>query len=69
VIEANSKTNLDKSQLAIWGGLLGFGKLSGGIRQAAEAIDLFVGRYLLLTTFAYVGIKFIHFKIWDPVPF
>ena len=29
----------------------------------------FIGRYLLLTTVAYVGIKFVHFKIFDPIPF
>jgi len=34
-----------------------------------RAADLFVGRYLLLTTVAYVAIKFIHFKIFDPIPF
>ena len=37
--------------------------------QGIEALDVFVGRYLLLTTVAYVGIKFVHFKLWDPIPF
>lgn len=36
--------------------------------QVFEALDLFVGRYLLLTTVGYVGIKFVHFKIFDPFP-
>ena len=69
VIEANSDTPREKAELALWGGLLGFGKVAGGARQAIEAVDLFVGRYLLLTTVAYVGIKFVHFKLWDPIPF
>ena len=37
--------------------------------QTVEAADVFVGRYLLLTTVAYVGVKFVHFKIFDPFPF
>ena len=49
--------------------MLGAGKVSQGVREIAEGFDLFVGRYLLLTTVAYVGIKFIHFKVWDPIPF
>ena len=38
-------------------------------REAVEALDLFVGRYLLLATVAYVGLKFVHFKIFDPIPY
>ena len=36
--------------------------------QIVENLDVFVGRYLLLTTVGYVAIKFVHFKIWDPFP-
>ena len=49
--------------------LLGAGKLSELARTSIEAIDLFVGRYLLLTTVAYVGLKFVHYKIIDPFAF
>ena len=45
------------------------GELSGGVRRLVELLDVFVGRYLLLTTVAYVGIKFVHFKLFDPIPF
>ena len=45
------------------------GEVSGGIRRSVEAVDFFVGRYLLLTTVAYVGVKFVHYKIFDPIPF
>ena len=34
----------------------------------AEAVDFFVGRYLLLTTVGYVGLKFVHYKLFDPFP-
>ena len=51
-----------------WGAVFGVGLLAKTIRQAVEALDVFVGRYLLLTTVAYVGIKFVHFKIFDPFP-
>lgn len=42
--------------------------MSKGARQTIEAVDLFVGRYLLFTTVTYVLIKFIHFKLFDPFP-
>ena len=44
------------------------GELSAGVRRAVELLDVFVGRYLLLTTVGYLGIKFIHFKLFDPFP-
>ncbi|KAJ1621270.1 hypothetical protein T492DRAFT_1071734 [Pavlovales sp. CCMP2436] len=48
--------------------LVGTARVAGGAskaaRQSAEALDTFVGRYLLLTTVAYVGVKFVHFKIF-----
>jgi hypothetical protein len=69
VWEANSGDTASQVQFVAWGALLGTGQLTKGIRTVAEAFDLFVGRYLLLTTVAYVGIKFVHFKLWDPIPF
>ena len=69
IVQANSGTTLGKATLAFWGAILGVGRLSGGVRQLVEAADVFVGRYLLLTTVAYVGFKFVHFKLWDPIPF
>jgi hypothetical protein len=48
--------------------LFGSARVAGGVtkvaRQTAEALDTFVGRYLLLTTVGYVGLKFIHFKLF-----
>ena len=66
---ANSDSSARQAQVVAWGALLGAGKVSQGVREIAEGFDLFVGRYLLLTTVAYVGIKFVHFKVWDPIPF
>jgi len=34
----------------------------GGLRKIVEGADIFVGRYLLLTTVGYVGLKFLKFK-------
>jgi len=66
---ANSATTTQQVQVVAWGALFGSGQLCKSVRELAEAFDLFVGRYLLLTTVAYVGIKFVHFKVWDPIPF
>ena len=52
----------------VWGALRGVGEASKSVREGIELLDIFVGRYLLLTTVAYVGIKFVHFKLWDPFP-
>ena len=57
------------AQLGLWGSLRAVGELSKGVRLFVETLDVFVGRYLLLTTVGYVGIKFVHFKIFDPIPF
>ena len=38
VVEANSASTSEKAQLVLWGGLYGVGKLSGGVRQAVEAV-------------------------------
>jgi len=68
VIDANKGSNSEKAQLALWGGLLGIGLTSKTLRQIVERIDSFAGRELYLLTVLYVGIKFIHFKVWDPFP-
>ena len=59
IVAANSGTAAEKAQLAAWGTLLAVGQTSNFMRQTIENIDLFVGRYLLLTTVAYVGVKFV----------
>jgi len=44
-------------------------ELSKFVREVAEGIDLFVGRYLVLISAAYVGVKFLHFKVFPDFPF
>lgn len=38
------------------------------LREFLEAIDLFVGRYLVLLATFYIGIKFLHFKVFPDFP-
>ena len=68
VVRANKDEPAQLAQLAVFGSVRGVGQLSQGVRKVAEGIDVFVGRYLLLTTVAYVGIKFVHYKLFDPFP-
>lgn len=69
VWKVNSADAVGIAALVGFGALRMVGEVSGGIRRSVEAVDFFVGRYLLLTTVAYVGVKFVHYKIFDPIPF
>jgi hypothetical protein len=44
------------------------GQVIGLAREVLDAIDLFVGKSLILWVTAYVGIKFIHFKVIPDFP-
>lgn len=44
------------------------GETSKFAREVAEGVDLFVGRYLTLIATGYIGIKFLHFKIFPDFP-
>lgn len=44
------------------------GKTSGFVREFLEAIDLFVGRYLVFLATFYIGVKFLHFKVFPDFP-
>lgn len=46
--------------------LLGYS--SKFVRQIVEGIDLFIGRYLTLLTTGYIGIKFLHYKVFPDFP-
>jgi hypothetical protein len=50
------------------GGTKFLGQTIGLSREILDAIDLFVGKSLILWVTAYVGIKFIHFKIFPDFP-
>jgi len=44
------------------------GETSKVIREVVEGLDLFVGRYLVLLATGYIGLKFLHFKIFPDFP-
>jgi hypothetical protein len=52
----------------ISGGVKAAGQAIGLAREVLDAIDLFVGKSLILWVTAYVGIKFIHFKVFPDFP-
>jgi hypothetical protein len=54
--------------VVISGGVKAAGQAIGLVREALDAIDLFVGKSLILWVTAYVGIKFLHFKIFPDFP-
>eukprot|EP00316_Scyphosphaera_apsteinii_P001216 CAMPEP_0119316602 /NCGR_PEP_ID=MMETSP1333-20130426/40159_1 /TAXON_ID=418940 /ORGANISM="Scyphosphaera apsteinii, Strain RCC1455" /LENGTH=308 /DNA_ID=CAMNT_0007322291 /DNA_START=35 /DNA_END=961 /DNA_ORIENTATION=+ len=68
VIKANDDTAVGVAGLAVWGGMRLVGEASKSVRIGVEFLDVFVGRYLLLTTVAYVGLKFVHFKLLPDFP-
>jgi len=44
-----------------------YGDVLGFTRSLIEQIDLFVGRYLVLATSAYIAFKFAHFKFFNDI--
>lgn len=52
----------------VTGGVKSVGEASRVAREIIEAIDLFVGRYLVLYASGYIAFKFIHFKIFPDFP-
>mmetsp|Transcript_573 Transcript_573/g.1023 ORF Transcript_573/g.1023 Transcript_573/m.1023 type:complete len:410 (+) Transcript_573:131-1360(+) len=52
----------------VTGTVKAFGETSKVARDVLEAIDLFVGRYLTLLASGYIGIKFLHFKVFPDFP-
>uniref|UniRef100_A0A7S1B5M9 Uncharacterized protein n=1 Tax=Corethron hystrix TaxID=216773 RepID=A0A7S1B5M9_9STRA len=55
--------------VAISGAVKGVGETSKFTREIFEALDLFIGRYLVLIATGYIGLKFLHFKIFPDFPF
>mmetsp|Transcript_25266 Transcript_25266/g.37267 ORF Transcript_25266/g.37267 Transcript_25266/m.37267 type:complete len:365 (-) Transcript_25266:235-1329(-) len=50
------------------GGVKLVGEASKVFREFIEALDLFVGRYLVLLASGYIILKFVHFKIFPDFP-
>jgi hypothetical protein len=38
------------------------------LRDGLDALDIFVGRYLVLWASVYIGLKFLHFKVFPDFP-
>ena len=55
--------------VVVFGSFKAVGETSKFVREVAEGFDLFVGRYLTLIATAYIGVKFVHFKIFPDFPF
>lgn len=54
--------------VALSGAVKGTGEVSKVLREILEALDVFVGRYLTLIATGYIGLKFIHFKVFPDFP-
>ena len=50
------------------GGVKTVGETSKIIKETLEGLDLFVGRYLTTLATGYVGLKFLHFKVFPDFP-
>jgi len=44
------------------------GEIALLLKDISEGIDLFVGRYLILLATFYIGIKFLHFRVFPDFP-
>jgi len=58
----------DLPLVVVFGAFKAVGETSKFTRETAEGFDLFVGRYLTLIATAYVGVKFLHFKVFPDFP-
>eukprot|EP00571_Detonula_confervacea_P016554 CAMPEP_0172311056 /NCGR_PEP_ID=MMETSP1058-20130122/13654_1 /TAXON_ID=83371 /ORGANISM="Detonula confervacea, Strain CCMP 353" /LENGTH=378 /DNA_ID=CAMNT_0013024113 /DNA_START=60 /DNA_END=1196 /DNA_ORIENTATION=+ len=54
--------------LVLSGGVKVVGEASKLFREFIEALDLFVGRYLVLLASGYIILKFVHFKVFPDFP-
>ncbi|CAJ1954406.1 unnamed protein product [Cylindrotheca closterium] len=65
-----SKTELKNLPGIVFAGSVkAAGQSVGLVRELLDAIDLFVGKSLILWATAYIGFKFIHFKVFPDFPF
>lgn len=63
--------NLDATAIPLVfasGSVKALGEISKILKDISEGIDVFVGRYLVIFATGYIGIKFIHFKIFPDFP-
>lgn len=64
-----SKTELKELPAIVFSGSVkAAGQAVGVLREILDAIDLFVGKSLILWATAYIGFKFLHFKVFPDFP-
>lgn len=67
-VDFSSTKPVELPAVIVSGGIKATGQSIGLVREILDAIDLFVGKSLILWVTAYVGIKFLHFKIFPDFP-
>ena len=69
--EVKSFTDLGPAELVsvlVFGTAKFTGTVFGIIREGLDTLDVFVGRYLVLWASLYIGLKFLHFKVFPDFP-
>ncbi|VEU33454.1 unnamed protein product [Pseudo-nitzschia multistriata] len=67
-VDFNSVNSAELPVVIASGGVKFVGQSIGFLREVLDAIDLFVGKSLILWVTAYIGIKFLHFKVFPDFP-
>lgn len=67
-IDMSKTDSKDLPLIVISGGVKIAGQSVGALREILDAIDLFVGKSLILWATAYIGFKFMHFKVFPDFP-
>jgi hypothetical protein len=44
--------------------LIVYGTIIGSIRTIIDNIDVFIGKYMFISTLLYIGFKFVHYKLF-----
>lgn len=52
----------------VFGSFKAAGEFSKFLQESIESVDIFVGRYLSVLTVGYIGLKFLHFKVFPDFP-
>lgn len=68
LIDLDNTSPLNLVVILLSGGVKLFGETSRIFREVIEGADLFVGRYLVLLVTGYIGMKFLHFKVFPDFP-
>mmetsp|Transcript_20530 Transcript_20530/g.50369 ORF Transcript_20530/g.50369 Transcript_20530/m.50369 type:complete len:366 (+) Transcript_20530:186-1283(+) len=67
-VDMSKKEVKDLPGIVFAGSVKAAGQAVGLVRELLDAIDLFVGKSLILWATAYIGFKFLHFKVFPDFP-